>query len=728
MKEEKIIVTSALLYVNNFPHLGNLVCVVSADVYARYLKSRGKNVISVLGTDEHGTTTEIKAIQEGVTPKEITDKYFKIHKEVYDFFLCKPDCFGRTSSKKNKEITVHLFKKLEENGYISEGELEQFYCPKCDRALADRFVKGTCKVCGYENARGDQCEKCGTLLESDQLENPRCAICEGEVEIRKSNHLFLDLPALSDELKTLLEETKQNWSYNAVTMTQSWLERGLKKRCISRDLKWGIPIPKKGFENKVFYSWFDAPIGYMGITAENRGDWKEWWMDKSTRLVQFMGKDNIPFHTIIFPGILIGSKEGYTLLDTISVNEYLNYEGGKFSKSQHKGIFGDDVVKLGIRSDVWRYYIIINRPEKADTDFTWEDFREKLNNELVANFGNLIQRIMVFLKNKYDSEVPGSVLEEEDKRFVSKVKEHAEKVEELFDRIQLKASLKEIMKIARLGNQYMQENKPWSDDVPQRRKDAAMNVLANLAKDLAILVNPIMPGASKDIFKQLNVPEQDWDALFDMSIKKGHKVGEATPLFSKMSDEQMKEFKARFSQSSKDRKEVKEQEKKGLDFSDLDLRVGHIKDVEEHPNADKLWVLKVDLGREERQLVAGLRKEYTSDELKGKNIVVVRNLKPAKLRVIKSQGMLLAGEGKPLDDGKEQVGLILANAESGSPVYQEGKEESAKAAKKKTVTIDELFDNFKMEVKQGMAYINGKKLFADGKPLKCERVAEGKIR
>jgi methionyl-tRNA synthetase len=536
------------------------------------------------------------------------------------------------------------------------------------------------------------------------------------------------LPALSDELKTLLEERKQNWSYNAVTMTQSWLERGLKRRCISRDLKWGIPIPKKGFENKVFYSWFDAPIGYIGITAENRGDWKEWWMDKSTRLVQFMGKDNIPFHTIIFPGILIGSKEGYTLLDTISVNEYLNYEGGKFSKSQHKGIFGDDVVKLGIRSDVWRYYIIINRPEKADTDFTWEDFREKLNNELVANFGNLIQRIMVFLKNKYDSEVPGSVLEEEDKRFVSKVKEHAEKVEELFDRIQLKASLKEIMKIARLGNQYMQENKPWSDDVPQRRKDAAMNVLANLAKDLAILVNPIMPGASKDIFKQLNVPEQDWDALFDMSIKKGHKVGEATPLFSKMSDEQMKEFKARFSQSSKDRKEVKEQEKKGLDFSDLDLRVGHIKDVEEHPNADKLWVLKVDLGREERQLVAGLRKEYTSDELKGKNIVVVRNLKPAKLRGIKSQGMLLAGEGKPLDDGKEQVGLILANAESGSPVYQEGKEESAKAAKKKTVTIDELFDNFKMEVKQGMAYINGKKLFADGKPLKCERVVEGKIR
>ena len=741
MPREKIIVTSALLYVNNFPHLGNLVCVISADAYARYLKSRGQEVISVLGTDEHGTTTEIKAIQEGLSPKEITDKYFKIHKKVYDFFLCEPDCFGRTSSNKNKEITVHLFKRLDENGYISEGELEQYFCPKCNRALADRFVKGKCKICGYENARGDQCEKCGSLLEPNQLDNPRCAICGGEVKLRKSNHLFLDLPALSKELKGLLEAKKQNWSYNAVTMTQSWLERGLKKRCISRDLKWGIPIPKKGFENKVFYSWFDAPIGYIGITAENREDWEDWWKSESTRLVQFMGKDNIPFHTILFPGILIGSRENYILLDTISVNEYLNYEGGKFSKSQHKGIFGDDVASLNIRPDVWRYYIIINRPEKADTDFTWEDFREKLNNELVANFGNLIQRIIVFLKNKYNLIMPDLTLEEQDKKFLSRAHQHAKKVEELFDKIQLKAALKEIMKLASLGNQYMQENKPWSDEVSQARKDTAMNVLANFAKDLAILVYPIMPQVSKDIFEQLNIEEEKWDFLGKMSIKAGHKVNEPKPLFKKISDEEMQSFKQRFSQAKDENKPEKdagkgssqeEKQEKKLDFEALDLRVGWIKEVKEHPNADKLWVIKVDLGEEERQLVAGLRKEYSSEELEGKNIVVVSNLKPAKLRGIESQGMLLAGEGKAQadigeDDAKTEVGLITSEAEPGTRVCLKGKEKD-KQSSPQTITIDELFDNFNMEVRKGLAYINGEQLFAGGKPLLCERVFEGKIR
>lgn len=707
-KKERFIVTSALLYVNNVPHLGNLVCVVSADVFARYLKSRGKDVISVLGTDEHGTTTEIKALEEGLSPKEITDKYVKIHKKIYDFFLCKPDCFGRTSSEENKRITIELFNRLDENGYISEDEVDEYYCPRCNRVLADRFVKGKCKICGYDGARGDQCENCGSLLETGQLENPRCAICNGDVEIIKSRHLFLELPLLEDELRELLNSKRDMWSENAITMTEGWLNKGLQKRCITRDLKWGIPVPKKGYENKVFYSWFDAPIGYIGITAECRKEWKEWWKSEETRLVQFMGKDNIPFHSILFPAILIGSSEGYVLVDTLSVNEYLNYYGGKFSKSANRGLFGDDIVELGIRADAWRYYLMINRPEKADTDFTWDDFADKLNNELVANLGNLINRIMVFLDRNYGGILPHAELNEKDEAFFEEEKRLIENVENFFNRIQLKAALKEIMRISSLGNRYMQENSPWDESIPKERRDSSMNVLANLAKDLAILIEPFMPGISEDIFKQLNIQRLDWNSLMKPMLKEGHAVGKPIKLFSKISAQEIEELKRRFSE------ELHMEDKKCLE-----LEVGLIKEAKEHPNADKLFVLKVDFGDEEIQLVAGLKKHYTKEELLGKKIIVVRNLKHAMLRGIESQGMLLAA-----DDGND-VGLLSVDAEPGTLVSFEGEK---KVRGCKELTIDELMENFSMKVINGEAFVNGKRMLADGKPVRAERIDNGRVR
>ncbi|MCK4521904.1 MAG: methionine--tRNA ligase [Nanoarchaeota archaeon] len=618
----KTIVTSALPYVNNVPHLGTVVCIISADVYARYLRLKNENVVFVCGTDEHGTTAEVKAIEEGLTPKQLVDKYFKIHKELYRWFNCEFDCFGRTSSKDNHEITIDIFEKLDKNGFIAENVVEQFYCEKCKKFLADRFVEGTCQKCGYEDARGDQCEKCGALLNLNELKNPKCRICGSKPVIKETNHLFIDLPKIEPELKKWVKNSNKNWSDNAVQLTDAWFKEGLKQRCITRDLEWGIKVPKKGFEKKVFYSWFDAPIGYIGITKECKKDWHKLWHSKDTRLVQFMGKDNIPFHTILFPSFLIGARDDYILVNDLSVNEYLNYETGKFSKSRGEGIFCDDAVETGIKADVYRYYILINRPEKADSAFTWEDFQQKINNELVANLGNLVNRTIVFINRFYDRKVPKGKPE------LNPEKEYAD-IEKLLDKIQLKDALKSIMAVSKLGNQYFQEKEPW------KTKDGnALFVLANLVKDLAILIEPFLPDTSRLIFRQLNIKPLKWDDLGKSSIKAGHKINKPELLFNKLEDKQVKEFKERF--------KGKQESKEFL----LDLKAAKILEVKDHPDADKLYVLQIDLGREKRQIVAGIRKDYKKEELIGKNIVVVTNLEPAKLRGELSDGMLLAGGDK----------------------------------------------------------------------------------
>jgi methionyl-tRNA synthetase len=426
-----ILVTSALPYVNNVPHLGNIIgCVLSADVYARYCRLRGYNVLYICGTDEYGTATETKALAEGLTPRQICDKYHTIHKQCYEWFGISFDHFGRTSTPLQTQIAQDIFKHCENNDKVLEQDVEQLFCNTDQRFLADRYVTGTCPDCGYEDARGDQCDSCGHLLNATDLVDPKCHICKNTPVVQKSKHLFLDLPALSDELTQFVDtqSVKGRWSQNSISVSQSWLKTGLKPRCITRDLKWGTPVPRPGYENKVFYVWFDAPIGYLSITANYTSHWQKWWKanlpdSENVELYQFMGKDNIPFHTVIFPSTLLGAgkSEGYTLLHHISTTEYLNYEDGKFSKSRGTGVFGDSVQETQIPVEVWRYYLLANRPELSDSMFTWKDFQAKNNSELLPNIGNFVNRALKFLKNEFNGVVPPITLNDTDEKTIGNV-------------------------------------------------------------------------------------------------------------------------------------------------------------------------------------------------------------------------------------------------------------------------------------------------------------------
>ncbi len=704
----KILVTSALPYVNNVPHLGTMVCILSADVYSRFIKMRRRQCLFVCGTDEHGTATETKALEEGVKPKEICDKYFELQKEVYEWFECDFDCFGRTSDKANHEITIDIYNKLNDNKLIIEQESEQYFCEHDKKFLADRFVHGTCPHCGYKEARGDQCESCGKLLNPTELKEPHCKICKKTPIIRKTKHLFIDLPKLELELKAWVKTTSEHWSNNAKTMTNAWLKEGLKPRAITRDIKWGVKVPRKGYEDKVFYCWFDAPIGYVSITSNCKEDWKEWWHNpKDTKLVQFMGKDNIPFHTIMFPAFLMGTKDNYTLLNNISSNEYLNYEAGQFSKSRGIGIFGDDAMNSGIPADVFRYYIMINRPEKTDTEFTWKDFQEKINNELVANIGNLMNRTIAFLNRFYDREIPEAKLENNDNKFIEKIKLQEDKITNLLEEIKIKDALREIMILSKYANGYFQENEPWKMFKENKeRADTAMHVLANVCKDLAILIEPYMPQTAKRIRLQLGITSKlTWLNLMDNQIRKGHKVNSARILFAKLEDEQVEEYRLKY---------AGKQEKKAMN---VNLKVGEIKSVEDHPDADKLYVIKVDIGKEEKQVCAGIKKYYTPEDLVGKKIILVTNLKPAKLRGVESQGMLLAAEDK------ENVEVLEArNSKIGDSVYIKGFD-----INHKEITIEEFAEN-KIEIKNKEVMFNSERLKTDIEELKTKKVVKGKVR
>ncbi|MFP4524532.1 MAG: methionine--tRNA ligase [Candidatus Woesearchaeota archaeon] len=718
----KLLITSALPYVNNVPHLGNLIgAVLSADVYARYAKSRygDDNVLYICGSDEHGTTTEIKAKQEGLTPQELCDKYYDIHKDIYDWFGIGFDIFGRTAHETQVKQTQAVFKKLYDNGYIVEDELEQTYDEQAQRFLADRYVEGTCPSCGYDGARGDQCDNCGRMLDPKELVDPISKVTGTKPVIKKVKHLFLDLEKLQPELEAWIRETaeKNGWSQNALNITRGWLKEGLQKRCITRNLEWGVPVPLEGWEDRVFYVWFDAPIGYVSITEQLLGeDYNEWWHDPdNTRLVQFMGKDNIPFHTILFPASLMGTKEPWTMLDTISSTDYLNYEDGKFSKSRQQGVFGDDAKETGVPSDVWRYYLLANRPETSDTTFSWPDFQARLNNELVATLGNLVNRTLVFIKRYNDGAIPKDVNpDEKDGMFWQGVKDKESQATELLEQIRLRDALKAAMDVARDANAYFQQAQPWKaiKEDPAKAK-TALYYLAHACRDLAVLLEPYLPATSASVFKQLGIKEQKWDSLGQLDLG-GTMIGEPEHLFTKMDDDQLESLRARFSGEQQD--EPSEEEKT---FQKLDLRVAEITKVEQHPDADKLYIEHLDLGPlGKRQIVSGLKGHYEPEELEGKSIVIVANLKPAKLRGVESQGMLLAGE-----DGKK-VGLLLApDANPGDQVTAEGLEPDPKSK----VDIKE-FSAVKLKTKDGQAWLDDKPLTANGKPLEVHRRVEGDVR
>ena len=503
------LITSALPYVNNIPHLGNLIQVLSADVFARFCRLRGYTSLYVCGTDEYGTATETKALEEGKTPRELCDYYHAIHRDIYHWFNIAFDYFGRTSTPQQTEIVQGIFNDIEKNGFIKEHSMEQLHCAHCNRFLADRYVRGTCPHCGYEDARGDQCESCGKLLEPTELKAPRCSTCGAAPEPRSTKHLYIDLPGIVPQYEPWMQKAsvEGQWSNNAVQMTKGWLRDGLQERAITRDLKWGIPVPKAGFEDKVFYVWFDAPIGYISITKcftdLTGADWKTWWLEQNDiELFQFIGKDNIPFHTVIFPSSLIASGKDWVKLHHISSSEYLNYESGKFSKSKGIGVFGSDAKDSGIPADMWRFYIFYNRPEKNDALFTWKDFQERVNSELVGNLCNLINRTLTFVSRYYDGVIPqrdGMASAREDVRSVTEglraaAKYSIEKITALLEEAELRDAFHELFALSSVANKAFQDGEPWKNrEADPEKAEALLFELCYLIKDLLILMHPYMP-------------------------------------------------------------------------------------------------------------------------------------------------------------------------------------------------------------------------------------------
>lgn len=684
---KKRLITSALPYVNNIPHLGNLTQVLSADVFARFCRLRGYDTFYVCGTDEYGTATETRAAKEGISPRELCDKYHAIHCDIYKWFNISFDFFGRTSTQKQTEIVQGIFNDVDKAGYITERETQQLYCPKCDRFLADRFVEGTCPHCGSPDARGDQCDACQVLLEPTELVNPHCGVCGTTPILKNTKHLYIDLPKTLPLLEKFIDKASVEgfWAKNAVQMTKSWLRDGLKERCITRDLRWGIPVPKEGFEDKVFYVWFDAPIGYISITANKLENWKEWWQNpENVELFQFIGKDNIPFHTVIFPASLLASDKNWTMLHHMSSTEYLNYEGGKFSKSRGIGIFGNDVQNTGIPADIWRFYMFYNRPERSDVTFTWKELQQNVNGELIGNLSNLVNRTLTFVKRFFDGNIESGKVNED---FILQLKTKESKITDLLERAEERDALRSILELSGLGNKFFQESEPWklkTQDFEQTK--VVLRTLLCLIRDLGIMIMPFMPETGDKILSFLGLSDNlcNWSMLGNCDCS--FKIGDVDYLFTKLEDSLIDTLRTRYSGTQEDRQleekmekvdvQVKAEAEKSLAqrFADrVILKVSKIVEVNKHPEGDFLYILKLDTGEaENRTIVSSIVSYYKPEELLNHNIVLVSNLKPANFRGVKSYGMLLAAQDPNAPEHTTCEVLFADDIAVGSNLVPEG--------------------------------------------------------
>ena len=732
---KKRLITSALPYVNNVPHLGNLTQVLSADVFARFCRSRGYETLYICGTDEYGTASETRAMQEGVSPRELCDKYHEIHKAIYKWFNISFDYFGRTSTEKQTEIVQHIFNKVDEHGYISEREMTQLYCPTCGRFLADRFVNGECPNCHSTDARGDQCDNCGKLLDPTELINPKCSVCGSTPIVKTTKHLFINLPKALPLLKEWMDKASKEgfWANNAIQITNSWIRDGLQERCITRDLKWGIPVPKPGYEDKVFYVWFDAPIGYISITANAVKDWEYWWRDpENTELFQFIGKDNIPFHTVIFPSSLLATGEKWTMLHHMSSTEYLNYEGGKFSKSRGIGVFGNDVEDTGIPADCWRFYMFYNRPEKSDFTFTWKDFQDKVNKELIGNLSNLVNRTLSFIKRFYDGKLESPSFDE---ALMGEIRKREERITDLLEHAEEKDALHEIFALSDLGNKAFQDAEPWKKRTENPEEAVRLlSTLYFLIRDLAVMVTPYIPSTGEKILSFIGRENSSWA---DIGTREGEvKVEKIELLFTKLEDKLIEELKARYSGSQAEREEKKEEKKssKGKEKEEsiteqfkkkVILKVSRIVDVQRHPGGDKLYILQLDTGEgERRQIVSSIVPYYKEEELMGRNIILVSNLKPANFRGVKSNGMLLAASEK--DDTEHRTcELIFADDLPVGAVIEFDNQEPVE--KIKTYLKPEHFFALPMRVVDGTVCVEGNPLGYGGKHLKVYKYIDGNV-
>jgi len=552
---EKYIVTSALPYINGVKHLGNLIgSLLPADIYARFRRMQGHDVLAICGTDEHGTPAEIAAIEEGMPIEQYAEKYYAKQKKIYEDFGLSFDHFGRTSSRENHQMTQHIFLRLYERGLINERTTKQLYSLDDERYLPDRFVIGTCPRCGYERARGDQCEECTRLLDPTELLDPRSAISgSSRLEMRESKHLFIDLPKMAPRLEEWLKD-KDHWPRTTMSIARKWLNEGLRERCITRDLAWGIPVPLEGYEGKVFYVWFDAPIGYVGISMEwakvcgEPDRWQEYWKDPQARLVQFMAKDNIPFHTITWPAVMMGADDGFVLADMIKGLQWLNYEGGKFSTSRNRGVFTDDALNL-FPPDYWRYYLTKIAPEKGDTDFRWAGFQEAVNRDLADALGNLLHRTLALINKHFGGLVPDGPAESE---AALAARDAHRKITDYLDGCRFSLALRTMRDYWQFCNQFFDRKAPWQ--AVREDRDAAAAILADTAhliRAAAVVAAPFLPFTAETIYRNLglsaNVHEDDWDNAVNWGALAGRKVAEKPEiLFRKIEDSQIAELAERY--------------------------------------------------------------------------------------------------------------------------------------------------------------------------------------
>ncbi len=659
-------ITAALPYTNGPIHIGHLAGVyVPADIFARYQRLKNNDVAFICGSDEHGVAISIKAKKEGTTPQAIIDKYHAIIKQSFADFGISFDNYSRTSAPIHHQTASDFFKKLYEQGDFIEEISEQLYDEEAHQFLADRFVIGTCPKCGNPEAYGDQCERCGSSLNATDLIDPKSSITGSKPTLKATKHWFLPLNRYQEFLeKWILEGHKSDWKPNVYGQVKSWLDDELKPRAVTRDLDWGIPVPVEGAEGKVLYVWFDAPIGYISSTkewAEREGkDWRPYWQDKNTELVHFIGKDNIVFHCIIFPAML-KAEGSYILPTNVPANEFLNLEGNKLSTSKNWAVWLHEYLQdFPNQQDVLRYALTANAPETKDNDFTWKDFQARNNNELVAIFGNFINRVAVLTQKYYEGVIPAAgEFNYIDTETLRQITELTEKIEQSLERYRFREAQQELMNIARLGNKYLADEEPWKliKTDPERVK-TVMYVALQIATALAVASEPFLPFTSEKLKRMLQLGAITWENLKTNAtelLKAGHRIGTAELLFEKIEDaaiekqlQRLENTKLANKQEAQANTEVTVAPQKELisydDFAKMDIRIGTILEAEKMPKADKLLILKVDTGIDQRTIVSGIAQSFAPEEIIGKKVTVLVNLAPRKLRGVESQGMILMVE------------------------------------------------------------------------------------
>ena len=653
---KRYLITSALPYANGPVHIGHLAGVyVPSDIYTRYLRLKGHDVISVCGSDEHGVPITIKARKEGITPQQVVDRYHKIIEKSFRRLGMSFDIYSRTSSPTHRITASEFFRKLYDEGKFIEQTSEQFYDEEAQTFLADRYIIGECPHCHNEKAYGDQCEKCGSTLSSNELINPRSAVSGAVPVKRETKHWYLPLDKYEGFLREWILEGHKEWKSNVYGQCKSWLDLGLQPRAVSRDLDWGIPVPVEGADGKVLYVWFDAPIGYISATKDLTPDWEKYWKSEDTKMVHFIGKDNIVFHCIVFPSML-KAHGGYILPENVPANEFLNLEGDKISTSQNWAVWLHEYLdEFPGKEDVLRYVLCANAPETKDNDFTWKDFQSRNNSELVAVLGNFVNRALVLTKKYYDGVVPErGALTEYDEATIEELQKIKTSLERNIEHYHFREALKDAMAYSRIGNKYLADTEPWKvvKSDPERVK-TILNIALQITANIAIAIEPFMPFSAEKILKMLAVEKYGWEQLGSMElIAAGHTIGEAELLFEKIEDDVIQKQLDKLEASRRAKLEaeaaqnVTEQKAEVSfdDFQKMDIRVSTILAAEKVAKTKKLLKLSIDTGIDKRTIVSGIAEYYTPEELVGRQVLVLANLAPREIKGIESRGMILMAE------------------------------------------------------------------------------------